>query len=90
MPLVKNAEKRICEIEGFEVTIRYAGKDVRSDASLPTQYAGIRMTKNSASVNDFRQKFQCQYPGYDIDVLKGDGTKAPGQMKLETVRNTYL
>ena len=48
------------------------------------------MTKNAASVSDFRDKFQRQYPGYNVDVLKGDGSKAPGQMKLSTVRDTYL
>ena len=38
MPLIKNVEKRIYDIEGFEVIIKYNGKDVRGDASLPTQY----------------------------------------------------
>ena len=37
MPLVKNIEKKIYDVEGFEVTIRHDGKDVRGDASLPTQ-----------------------------------------------------
>ena len=90
MPFVKNVEKKIYDVEGFEVTIRRDGKDVRGDASLPTQYAGLRMTKNAASVSDFRDKFQRQYPGYNVDVLKGDGSKAPGQMKLSTVRDTYF
>lgn len=90
MPLVKNIEKKIYDVEGFEVTIRHDGKDVRGDATLPTQFAGQRMTKNSASVSDFRNKFQRQYAGYNVDILKGDGSKAPGQMKLSTVRDTYL
>lgn len=90
MPLVKNIEKKIYEVEGFEVIIRHEGKDVRGDATLPTQYAGQRMTKNAASVSDFRNKFQRQYAGFGMDVLKADGSKAPGQMKLSTVRDTYL
>lgn len=90
MPLVKNVEKKIYDVEGFEVTIRHGGKDVRGDASLPTQYASLRMTRNSASVSDFRTKFQKQYAGYEVDVLKGDGSKASGQTKLSTVRDTYL
>lgn len=90
MPFVKNVEKKIYDVEGFEVVIRHGGKDVRGDATLPTQFAGQRMTKNSASVGDFRNKFQRQYAGYDVDVLKADGSKAPGQMKLSTVRDTYL
>lgn len=90
MPKVKNVEKKIYDVEGFEVVIKHEGKDVRSDASLPTQYAGQRMTKNSASVSDFNEKFQRQYPGYTVDVLKSDGSKAAGQTKLSTVRDTYL
>lgn len=60
MPLVKNVEKRIFDIEGFEVTVRCNGKDVRGDASLPTQYAAQRMTRNSFTVSEFRNKFQTQ------------------------------
>ena len=90
MPKVKNIEKKIYDVEGFEVVIKHEGKDVRSDASLPKQYAGQRMTKNSASVSDFKEKFQRQYPGYTVDVLKSDGSKAAGQTKLSTVRDTYL
>lgn len=90
MPKVKNVEKKIFDVEGFEVTIRCGGKDVRSDASLPKQYAGQRMTKNSASVSEFKEKFRRQYPGFTVDVLKNDGLKASGQMKLSTVRDTYL
>ena len=90
MPLIKNVEKRIYDIEGFEVIIKYNGKDVRGDASLPTQYFAERMTRNSFSVSDFCEKFQNQYPGYSVDVLKSDGAKASGQTKLATVRDTYL
>ena len=77
MPFVKNVEKKIYDVEGFEVTIRRDGKDVRGDASLPTQYAGLRMTKNAASVSDFRDKFQRQYPGYNVDVLKAMEVRLP-------------
>ena len=90
MPLVKNIEKRIYNIEGFEVNILYNGKNVRGDASLPTQYYAERMTRNSFSVSDFCEKFQNQYPGYNVEVLTADGKKAPGQTKLSTVRDTYL
>lgn len=47
MPLVKNIEKRIFEVEGFQVTVRRDGKDVRGDSSLPTQFNGMRMTKKT-------------------------------------------
>lgn len=90
MPFVRNVERHIYDVEKFEVTIRYDGKDVRGDAQLPKQYEANRMTRNAASVKDFRDKFQKQFPGYVIDVLKGDGSKASGQTKLSTVRDTYI
>ncbi len=90
MPMVKNIEKRIYDIEDFEVVILHDGRDVRGDASLPTQYAAQKRTKNSATVADFRTKFQRQYPGYSVNVLLANGDTALGQMQLGTVRDTYL
>ena len=90
MPLVKNIEKRIFEVEGFEVSIMYDGRDVRSDAFISVQYSGQRMTKNAATVGEFKAKFRSQFPGYDVNVLLRDGQSAPGQMLLSTVRDTYL
>lgn len=91
MPRVENVEKRIFDIEGFEAKILSPdGKDVRGDASLPKQYEANRMTRNNLSVNDWKEKFKTQYPGYDVEVLKGNGNKAAGQTKLSTVRDTYI
>lgn len=90
MPKVKNVEKKIYDVEGFEVRITKDGKDVRGDASLPNQYQAHRMSKNAFSVKDWKEKFHRQYPGYEADVLKADGGKASGQTKLSTVRDTYL
>lgn len=90
MPKVKNVEKKIYETENFEVRITKDGKDVRADATLPTQYSCSRMSKNAYSVKEWKNKFKKQYAGYDVDVLKADGSKASGQTKLSTVRDTYL
>lgn len=90
MPKVKNVEKRIYDVEGFQVIIKKDGKDVRGDSSLPSQYKAERMSKNSFSVKDWKDKFQKQYAGYSVDVLKANGDKASGQTKLSTVRDTYL
>ncbi|WP_406789603.1 hypothetical protein [Clostridium neuense] len=55
---MQNVEKRIYDIEGFEVNIlSFNGKNIRSDASLPKQYEAVRMTKNSFSVTEWRTKF---------------------------------
>jgi hypothetical protein len=90
MTLVKTVEKRIREIEGFDVQFIHSGKNVRSDADIPTQYAAKKMSKNSYTVNDYKMKLQKQYPGYDFSILKSDGEKASGQTKLSTIRDTYL
>lgn len=90
MPKVSIVEKRIFEIEGFQVDIIRDGKNVRDDALLPKQYEAERMTKNSMTVGEWKNKFKRQYPGYDAVVYKNDGCKAPGQSKLSTVRDTYL
>lgn len=90
MPKVKNVEKRIYDVEGFQVVIKKDGKDVRGDASLPNQYQAEKMSKNSFSVKEWQEKFKRQYAGYAVDVLKSDGKKASGQMLLSTVRDTYL
>lgn len=90
MPKVKNIEKRIYDVEGFQVIIKKDGKDVRGDASLPNQYKGEKMSKNSYSVKEWKDKFQKQYAGYSADILKSNGDKASGQTKLSTVRDTYL
>lgn len=90
MPQVKNIEKRIFDIENFEVTIRSSdGKDLRSDFVLQKQYEAERMMRNSCSVSQWKIKFSQQFPGLQVDVLSGDGTKARGNMKLSTVRDSY-
>ena len=39
MPRVDIVEKRIFEIEGFQVDILKEGKNVRGDSQLPKQYS---------------------------------------------------
>lgn len=90
MPKVKNIEKKIYDVEGFEVRIKKDGKDARDDLVLPKQYEAGRMSKNSFSVKEWTDKFKKQFVGYDVDVMKSNGDKASGQTKLSTVRDTYL
>ena len=90
MPKVQNIEKRIYDIEGFEVDITKDAKNVRGDLQLPKQYEAERMSKNSMTVEEWKNKFKTQYPGYDVVVKKNNGEKASGQTKLATVRDTYL
>lgn len=90
MPQVRTIEKKINKVEGFDVVIKHDGKNVRSNLVLPNQYQAQKMTRNNLTVGQFRSKFKKQYAGYDVDVLKADGSKANGQTKLATVRDTYL
>lgn len=92
MPKLKNVEKRIWDTEGFDVTIRHPdGRDMRSDLRGIPQYDGFeRMAKNDMTVSDWKDKrFYPRYPGFDVDVLDGDGHAVPGNTKLGTVRDSY-
>jgi hypothetical protein len=93
MPLVKNVEKRIWDIEQFDVIIRHAdGRDMRGDRTGIPQYPPYeRMAKNSMTVSDWRaQRFHPNFPGFEIDVLDGAGETVPGNTHLSTVRDSYL
>lgn len=92
MPLVKNVEKKIWDIEGFDVTIKHPnGGDVRGDKAGIPQYDFERKMKNDCTVNDWKQnRFLKSYPGFDVDVLDATGLPTTGQKKLSTVRDTYI
>lgn len=90
MPKVENIEKRIYDIEGFEVNILTPDrKNVRGDALLPKQYEANRMTKNSFTVTEWKLKFKTQFPGYDIEVIDGNGIIVDGHTLLSTIRDSY-
>ena len=75
MPIVKNIEKRIWEVEQFDVTIKHAdGRDMRGDRTgLPT-YPFERMAKNATTAAAWRdQRFRPTYAGLEVDVLDGTG-----------------
>jgi hypothetical protein len=91
MVKVKSVEKRIWDTEGFAVVIKWNGKDVRSDyKGLPQYPAYERMAKNDMTVTEWKDKrFYPTYPGYDIDVLDGNGIECQGNTKLGSVRDSY-
>ena len=91
MPLVKNVEKRIWDIEQFAVVIRHAdGKDMRGDKTGIPMYAFDRMAKNSITMAAWKeQRFKASYPGLDVDVLDGLNNVAPGNTLLSSVRDSY-
>ncbi len=89
MPKVKYVEQTIFNKEGVDVHFIKDGKDVRSDASLPKNYTSGRATKNASNVTDLKSKLSSQFPGYDFEVLDGNGNKARGNMLLGNLRDTY-
>lgn len=89
MPKVRYVEQSIYNIEGVTVRFIKDGKDVRSDASLPVNYKASRATKNASNVTDLKNKLVKQFPGYDFNVLDGDGNVARGNTLLGNLRDTY-
>jgi hypothetical protein len=90
MAKVNNVEKRIWDIEGFSVTIKYNGRDVRGDFTGMPQYPVYeRMAKNDMTIAAWKDnRFYAAFPGYEVDVLDGDGNVCQGNMKLGTVRDS--
>lgn len=91
MVKVITAEKKIWDIEGFAVEFKKTdGTNVRSDKRNIPQYERKYAAKNSMTVSEWKQKrFNSQYPGFNVDVLDGDGNPVPGQTLLGTVRDSY-
>ena len=91
MPKVKNVEKKIWDVEGFDVAFRQNGKDIHGAKHGIPQYQLTKAAKNDMTVGEWKLKrFSQSYPGYDVAVYDGDGNDVPGQTKLGTVRDTYL
>ena len=92
MPKLKSVERRIANVEGFEVSVRHAdGRDMRSDREGLPMYPYQNAAKNDQTVAQWREtRFKQTYPGLEITVWLADGTEAHGVTKLSTVRDTYL
>jgi hypothetical protein len=90
VPKLKIVEKRIWDIEGFDVQFRQNGRDVRDDRNGVPQYGYERMAKNDMTVSDWKAtRFNGSYAGFDVVVFDGDGNDVHGATKLGTVRDTY-
>lgn len=90
MTTIAKVEADIFKVEGFKVTIRWpkTKRNVRDDKQKTPGYPYDRMARNEWTVADWRTvRFQRHYPGYDVDVLKPDGTKSKG--KLSLLRQAY-
>jgi hypothetical protein len=92
MAKVRNVEKRIYDIEGFEVTIQNGnGRALQDNNELPMYNPGSKMACNSWSVQEWKEKrFYTAYPGCKAKVLLENGKGARGNQHLSTIRDTYL
>jgi hypothetical protein len=91
MAQMKNVEKKIRSLEGFDVVIRHAhGRDARGDMDGLPQYRYERAAKGSMTVSRWiMNRFSQTYPGYVAEVLDGNGQSSQGNCKLGGIRDTY-
>ncbi len=91
MPKVKNVEKTIWDVEGFEVHFHQNGRDVHALRPNIPRYPYTKMAKHTMTVNDWKEgRFNQSYPGYDAIIFDGNGTEVTaGQTQLASLRDTY-
>lgn len=90
MPLAKNVEKRIWDIEQFAVIIRHSdGRDMRGDRTGVPMYPYSRTAKDMTVSAWKETRFTPYYPGLDVNVLDGSGTPVSGNTLLSNVRGSY-
>ena len=91
MPKLKTVEKRIWDVEDFEIAFRQNGRDVNGQRKHIPQYPYLNAAKHGMSVAEWkRQRFNHTYPGFDVAVYDGDGQEiTAGQTLLGGVRDSY-
>lgn len=91
MPKVKNVEKKIWDIEGFDITFLHAdGRNVHGALANIPQYPYVNAAANDRTVTEWKTKrFAMTYPGFEVQVIDGNGNQAHGATKLGTVRDSY-
>ena len=92
MSTVANVERKIRRVEGFAVRILHLrGADVRGDRTGLPQYGYHRAADNDFTVEQWKaRRFRSSYPGFEVDVIDRRKNSVQGNMKLGTVRETYL
>ena len=91
MPMVKNVEKKIWDVEGFQVNfLSSQGKNLRDNKRDMPQYPFTRKASGDMTVNEWKHnRFYPNYPGLEIEVLDVVNIPVAGQTKLKNVRATY-
>ncbi len=91
MVTVQTRARQVAQIEGFDVTVTRNGKAIEpSENGILGSYPFDRKLTGSKTVADWkRDRFEKTYHGYSCRVHYENGTEAPGQTLLSTVRSTY-
>jgi hypothetical protein len=93
VPTIRRVETQIANQEGFDVIFKTQdGRDIRGDKDgIPGYYGRYELAASHAKTVEAWKgtRFRPHYPGYDVDVLYGDGTVANGNALLRTVRDSY-
>ena len=91
MAKVKNVEKKIWDLEGFAVQfLHLGGRDVRSDRTGLPQYPYKIPAADDMTVQHWKEiRFLRIYPGFEVEVLDGEGHVVHGNTKLTTLRSSY-
>lgn len=91
MSKVENVEKRIWNVEGFQVNMLYReGTNVRGDRTGLAQYQYQRAAADDITVAAWKEtRFHASYPGFEVNVLDKRGKVVAGNTKLATVRASY-
>jgi hypothetical protein len=94
MPNIEKIAREIRDFEGFDVRIQRASttSDGRTDKLNVPGYKRRynRIAWNTFTVNDWRRRrFDNDYPGFTVDVLKPDGSVATGKTGLAKLRALY-
>ena len=91
MTTVATRTREIGDIEDFDIqVIDKDGNAVDPKQNGFPKFNYDRKAKGDTTVADWKaNRFNKTYKGYDVRVLKGDGSVANGNLKLSTVRKSY-
>jgi len=88
--LLKQLERGIAELEGFNVKLAPAGRDTPNTKQKLPRYLYARAARGTFTVAHWREtRFDNAYPGYEVIVLNGRGTPVHGKTLLSNVRASY-
>ena len=88
---VKNLERDIKKIEGFNVKVLEDGVDKRGDSEEARSYSFMRASQDTRTVAQWiDERFKETNPHFDVEVLDGDGNPVHPRTTLGNVRGTYF